>query len=374
MSIKISCLLAIIALYACSTSLQSSQSAQKLKKTPTNIIFLIGDGMGLSHISAANYSSKKTLAIDQFSTVGLQKTSCKDKLITDSAASAAAMARGIKANYNTFGSDLNDRAPKSILEEAEALGMATGITVTSSLTHATPAAFVTYQESRSLNEGIAADYLDLDVDYLVGGGKKFFDRRQNDDRDLLHELKAKNYQVRSYLDLDIDALNIDSEKNFVYFTADSEPLSHMAGREYFVPACSIGLSYLDRKTKSGFFYLIESSQIDWAGHANEARMVIDELLEFDKVIKNVIDFARKDGNTLVILTADHETGGLAIIGENKKHHLDIAFSTKQHTATMVPIFAFGPGSEQFAGVYENTEIFHKLMKLMHGAIEPSQKS
>lgn len=332
--------------------------------TPKNIILLIGDGMGLSQISAALYASRKSLAFEDFSYVGLQKTHCKDKLITDSAGSAKVMARGIKANYNAFGTDDSQRAPKSILEIAEDMKWSTGITVTSSLTHATPAAFVTYQEYRSMNEGIASDFLNLEIDYLVGGGKKYFDRRENDTRNLLEELKAKNYQVKSYLDIELNELGINRRKNLAYFTADSEPLSHMAGRDYFVDACNIGVKHLNNRSTKGFFYLIEAAQIDWGGHANEAKMVLDEMTEFNSVIQNMLFFTKKDGETLVIVTADHETGGLSIIGEKDKHELDIAFSTKQHTATMVPVFSFGPGARIFTGVYDNTEIYTKIRSLM----------
>ncbi|NND07559.1 MAG: alkaline phosphatase [Saprospiraceae bacterium] len=353
----------LIFLLSCST-VRTGQITNTLPDLPNNIILLIGDGMGLSQISAALYSSRKNLALEEFTYVGLQKTHCKDELITDSAASATAISRGVKANYNAFGSDHIRRAPQSLIEIAEEMNMPTGITVTSSLTHATPAAFVTYQEFRSMNEGIASDYLNLDIDFLVGGGKKYFDRRQNDTRNLIEELEERNYQVNTYLDIELRELGISPKKNLAYFTADSEPLSHMAGRDYFIDACNIGVKYLNNKSNQGFFYLIESSQIDWGGHANEVKMVLDEIAEFNTVIHNMLTFAKKDGKTLLIVTADHETGGLSIIGEKEKHKLDIAFSTKQHTATMVPVFAYGPGANMFSGVYDNTEIYSKIRRLL----------
>ncbi len=358
---KIPTLFLVLFLVGCSQTQRTTlpEVARPSDTLPKNVILMIGDGMGLSQVTAAIYSARNKLAFESFTTTGLQKTHCKDELITDSAAGAAAMARGIKANYNSFGTTENSRAPKSILERAEEKGLATGITVTSSLTHATPAAFITYQLFRSMYEEIAGDFLNLEVDYMVGGGKKFFDRRV-DDRDLLQEFKNKGYKVMTYLEQEFEDVIVPTDKNFLYFAADGEPLTHMAGRSYFVPACTRGVNYLSRKSPKGFFYLVESSQIDWGCHANEAQVTIDEVLEFSEAIEQMLAFAERDGETLVIVTADHETGGLAINGEEKKRELDIAFTTKTHTASMVPVYAYGPGEKFFTGVYDNTEIFAKI--------------
>lgn len=318
--------------------------------------------MGLSQISGAMYASRKGLQLERFHTIGLQKTSCKDHLVTDSAAAAAAMARGIKADKNTFGTNDKSKAPPSILEQMKAHGAAVGMVVTCSVTHATPAAFVTYTEQRSMYEEIATDYMNVDIDYLVGGGKEYFDRRSNDDRNLIEELKKKDVIVKSYLDGEISDINITPQRRFVYFTADSEPLSHSAGRTYFQTACERGLVYLSRKSGKGFFMMIEGSQIDWAGHANEADWMMQEVLDFDKVIARVLEFAEQDGNTLVLVTADHETGGLTLTSEDYEN-IDYSFSTGGHTALHVPVFGFGPSGEKFVGIYDNTEIARRLFSI-----------
>jgi len=110
--------------------------------------------------------------------------------------------------------------------------------------------------------------------------------------------------------------------------------------------------------------MIEGSQIDWGGHANDSKYIISEMLEFDGVIRQALDFAKRDGNTLVLVTADHETGGYSILKDSKMGDLKTAFTTDYHTATMIPVFAYGPGAETFSGIYENTEIYYKLRKLM----------
>jgi alkaline phosphatase len=108
--------------------------------------------------------------------------------------------------------------------------------------------------------------------------------------------------------------------------------------------------------------MVEGSQIDWGGHDNDAKRIMAEMIDFDKAIGIALEFAKRDGNTLVIVTADHETGGMAL-DKNKNDHwdFDIKFSYKDHTGVMVPVFAFGPGSENFMGIYENTAIFYKML-------------
>ena len=116
-------------------------------------------------------------------------------------------------------------------------------------------------------------------------------------------------------------------------------------------------------TEKPFFMMVEGSQIDWGGHANEMDYVLTEFVEFDKTIKAVLEFAKADGNTLVIVTADHETGGLTLDGGNiSKGKVRGSFSTEGHSAAMVPVFSYGPGSEMFSGIYENTAIFDKMLK------------
>ncbi|MBK8502314.1 MAG: alkaline phosphatase [Saprospiraceae bacterium] len=352
-------------IFACSSPAGMNQNAlHNAPKPPKNVILMIGDGMGLSQITGTMYNSRRGLQMERFKTIGLQKTDCKDDLVTDSAAAAAALARGIKADKNTFGSSEKEKAPPSILEQMHDLGWATGMVVTCSMTHATPAAFVSYQPQRSMYEEIATDFLKVDVDYLVGGGRQYFDRRSVDDRDLIQELTNQDVVVKSYLDGEIIDLNISPQKRFMYFSADSEPISHLAGRTCFPDACERGIAYLQKRSPKGFFLMIEGSQIDWGGHANVAEMVMDELEEFDMVIGKILDFAARDKETLVIVTADHETGGFAIVRQDKKGKPVVAFVSKDHTGTMIPVFAYGPGSDKFAGIYPNSDIPQKIQQIL----------
>lgn len=136
----------------------------------------------------------------------------------------------------------------------------------------------------------------------------------------------------------------------------------LKGRGDMLPEASGKAIEILKRNKKGFFLMIEGSQIDWAGHGNYADTLIDETLDFDRAVGMVLDFAKKDGHTLVVITADHETGGVTIVdGDRQTHRVKLNFSTKDHTAVMVPVYAYGPGSEKFSGIYDNTEIFHKIL-------------
>ncbi len=331
---------------------------------PKNIILLIGDGMGLSQISAGIYNTNKPLHFEQFPIIGFQKTFSRDNLITDSAASATAMACGIKTNNSSIGMDENEMPVTSILEEAENQGLATGLIATSSIVHATPASFIAHRSSRNLYEEIAEDFLKTEIDLFIGGGKQFFDRRKNDDRNLINELRQRNYDVYDYFQHEIYQVKPNPDKNLAYFTADNQPVSAFQGRDYLPYVSEIALEHLPKRSKKGFFLMIEGSQIDWSGHANQSAPLLAELVDFNRAIEKAMDFARKDKETLVIVTADHETGGFAINPGSKKKNLNIAFTTNGHTATMVPVFAYGPQAELFEGIYDNTEIYSKMKEAL----------
>jgi alkaline phosphatase len=328
---------------------------------PKNIIFMVGDGMGLTQITAGMYMNGNKLNLEQFKYIGLHKSYASDNLVTDSAAGATAFSIGKKTYNGAIGVDKKGKPSLTVLEEAELGGMATGLVVTSSITHATPASFYAHQKGREMVEEIAADLLKVDVDFFVGGGKKNFDRRK-DEQNLVEALAKKGYAISTYFDKDFNELLIDPTKNFGYFTADAEPLMVSQGRDYLVPACRAALDYLSKQPEEGFFLLVEGSQIDWGGHANDSKYITSEMIDFDNAIGAVLDFAKQDGETLVIVTADHETGGYAINPTSTMDSIVAAFTTKDHTAALIPVFAWGPGEELFSGIYENTSIYDKMRR------------
>jgi len=331
------------------------------KRNAKNIILLIGDGMGVSHIYAAITANHGHLNIEKCKNTGFIKTYSASHYITDSGASATAMSTGKKTYNGACGVNADSLPEETILEIAEEHGLSTGLVATSSITHATPAAFIAHQKWRSMYEEIAADFLKTDIDVFIGGGRDHFIKR-NDGVDLVLKLKEKGYKVLFEMD---SVIKVDSGK-LAGLVADMHLPPYRdrkkIRREDMLPDATQSAINILSKNENGFFLMIEGSQIDWAGHANKTEYVIAEMLDFDRAVGKALDFAEKEGNTLVIITADHETGGMGINDGNfSEGTVNAGYTTKSHTGVMVPVFAYGPGSEEFRGIYENTDIFYKMM-------------
>jgi alkaline phosphatase len=333
------------------------QAKQCQSKKVKNVILMIGDGMGLAQLYAAYTVNFEKLNIFQLPYTGISLTSSADRYITDSAAGATAISTGEKTDNRKIAIDTAGKPLKTILEIAEEHGVSTGIVVTCSVTHATPAAFIAHSYDRNMHEQIALDFMKTDIDVFIGGGCKYFIDR-TDKRNLVSELRRKNYQVM----FSLDSMNYISSGKLAVLVPDSEiPAIKDKRGDMLYNASNTALRIL-QKNQAGFFLMIEGSQIDWGGHDNDIKRVTGEVLDFDKAVGLALDFARKDSNTLLIVTADHETGGLSLTGGNLKKGLLVPnFSIKDHSAIPVPVFAYGPGAEEFSGCYENTEIFKKIM-------------
>jgi alkaline phosphatase len=333
------------------------------EKKARNIILMIGDGMGISQISAGYYSNGFKLNLLQCSHVGFSKTHSIDDLITDSAAAATAMATGVKTKNETVGMDAMGSPVTSILEEAARKGFQTGIVATASITHATPASFYAHQINRKMMEEIAYDLTNANLDFFVGGGKQYFVQRR-DSTNLLHKLTEKGYVITDFKAQNFRDVQIDPQKKFGYLSADSEPEPYSKSSVYLADASRAALNHLAGRSSQGFFLVIEGSQIDWAGHANDFQYLLSELMEFDSVAGQMLDFAKANSETLVIIAGDHETGGLAINPGSTPEKLMVEFTTDGHTGVMIPVFAFGPGAEFFSGIYDNTEIHSKMKRAL----------
>ena len=334
-----------------------SQNADRDFKYP-NIILLIGDGNGLSQISAGNYVMGNQTAFDRFEFVGLIKVHADEvSILTDSAAAGTAIACGKKTKSGMLGMDAEKNELTSILEILKGKGYQTGLIATSTIVHATPAAFYAKVEARSEYELIASQLMSSSVDFFVGGGEKYFIERE-DGKNLIKEFKQ--FEFVDNLD---DFRSSQSEK-IGYLTHENNPPSLLEGR---TPTLGESLSVLLEKFDSNkpFFAMVEGSQIDWAGHDNDIEFLISEFKEFNQAIDISLDFAENNPSTLVIATADHETGGLSVNNGNLENNTIIdAWGTGGHTATFVPVFSFGYDAIEFSGLYENTEIFHKLKNIV----------
>lgn len=349
---------------ATNASLGQKRAADSPPARPRNIILMIGDGMGLTQIYAGMTANHGWLNLEKCRHIGLSKTNSARQYITDSAAGATALATGQKTYNGAVGVDTLGRAVPTILEIAERNGLATGLVATTYITDATPASFIAHQPQREMGEEIAADFLKTDVDLFIGAGIEHFKNRK-DGRNLVAELRQKNYQVS----FNIDSISNIQRGKIAGFVSDDR--WEQRG-DQLLKATKTAINILKQNSK-GFFLMVEGSQIDDGGHANNTNRVIEEMLDFDKVIGEVLSFAEKDGNTLVIITADHETGGLTIVdGSLKTGRVEGRYSTKGHTSVMVPVFAFGPGADSFMGIYHNNAIFFKMMDA-YGFAEKGRK-
>lgn len=351
------------AVIATGDSARAALPVHEAGAVPRNVVLMIGDGMGVTQLSAGIYSNGNYLALERMPYVGLHKSYASDALVTDSAAGATAFSCGEKTYNGAIGVGPDKSPCPTLLESAEAAGMPTGLVATSTITHATPAAFYAHAENRQYHELIATQLAASGVDLFVGGGQKYFDQREEDERDLVAAMRTRGRAVGSYFDGPFAEFAPDPSATAGFFTARDEPVPTAQGRDYLVPATRLALDYLDARdtAAAGFFLMVEGSQIDWGGHANDSEYIISELLDFGEAVDAVLDFAAADGETLVVVTADHETGGYAIQRGSSMGDIVGAFTSDYHTADLIPVFAYGPGAERFAGIYENTAIYDKLL-------------
>ena len=333
-----------------------------------NVILLIGDGMGLSQVSTVFFFKDQNNFI-RFPNVGLITTSSATDKITDSAAGATAFSCGKKSYNGAIGVDTEKVDILNITEKVSRKDIATGIISTSSITHATPACFYAHAESRRMEEEIAEQLVHSEIDFFAGGGMKFFNDR-SDGKNLLEVLKQNGFELYKRITSPI----VNNNTKPAYLLSEKGLDSKLEGREDFLSkASSLAIEHLS-KNENGFFLMIEASQVDWEGHSANVEGTIEEMKDFDDAIGVVMDFAEKNGETLVVVTADHETGGFAlqpekIDGKYDYNTIEGSFyegtaddEYAAHTATLVPVFSYGPNSDLFNGIYDNTEIFHKMLK------------
>jgi len=324
-----------------------------------NVILMIGDGMGLNHMYAAYTVSKDSLAIERCQYVGLAKTHAANGYNSDSAAAGTAIACGEKTNNGMVGVRPDGSHLKSMLEYAADNGLSTGMVVTCELTHATPASFVAHVKSRSENENIAMDLMRSKINVAIGGGRKYFEKR-SDGQNLTDSMKSKGFRIAYTM----DEVKATHEGNLLALLADVSLETYPARGEMLPEAVNTSINLLNQN-KKGFFLMVEGSQIDWAAHDNSQEKVVNETLDFDRAVKVAFDFAKRDGNTLVIVTADHETGSMGILNGNlQTGDLNATFSSKGHTGVPVPVYSFGPGAEKFTGIFDNTEFLPKVLSLL----------
>lgn len=327
---------------------------------PKNVILMIGDGMGIAQVTLARLSlpeGRVGLYMDSLPETALVKTFSANSTVTDSAAAATALATGFKTNNGMVGVLPDGTVVRNIREAAAELGKATGLVTTTTITHATPAGFGAHVAKRGDEADIAPQYIERKIEVLLGGGRQVFipksvaGSKRKDERDLIAEAKAIGYSVVGTRD---EFLAVRQGKVLGLFQMGAMTTNPPEPSLAEMTAKAIDLLSQD---KDGFFLMVEGGQIDWACHANDVQGTIKQTLDFDEAVGKALEFARSKKDTLLIVTADHETGGLSIQGsEEGGKQFKPVFCTGGHTGVYVPLFAYGPGATQFSGLLDNTDI------------------
>ncbi len=339
--------------------------AQVTSEKPLNVILMIGDGMGISQLSSTYYfkeDMEEEPAFSRFKYIGLARTSAGSDPVTQSPAAATAMSTGYKTYNTAVGVDMDTIVRENIVEFLSKKGYMTGVIATSPITDATPAGFYAHQPDRYMQREIAMDLVKSEIDFFAGGGVKYFMDTTGVD------LFAENGIQVEFTRLKKIKKPQPGDRYGFLLAADRMPAMFEGRKDFLSKSSSIAINFLSTGDH-GYFLMIEGSQIDWAGHGNQVEYMITEMNDFEQTVKSVMDYAEADGNTLVIVTADHETGGFTLGAAGANGYdadysvISPTFASTNHSAALVPVLAYGPGAENFIGIYENTEIFHKLVSL-----------
>ncbi len=338
-----------------------------------NIIFMIGDGMGPAQITAlAIMQDYEPLNMERARYTGLHKTYSANNRVTDSAAAGTAMASGEKTCNGHVGIDTLGRLLESSLMSAQRSGKATGLVVTVEPMAATPAAFYAHIDDRWDYDSIAMDMLRSGIDVIAGTGAGALRKvtRPYGEVDVIAGLQAAGYTFASDMESfmavgQTPAAMLYEQNELPYTFADS-----LGVRGDYLPcATAKALELLERSGKNGFFLMVEGSLIDYGGHDNDIAAVLGEIRDFDNAVKVAFDYADTHPGTLVVVTGDHETGGLTIVSPEEDftkgaEGVEYRFSTGDHSGTLIPVYAYGTGAENFTGVMDNTDLAKKMKALL----------
>ena len=326
-----------------------------------NVIFLIGDGMGLEQVSCAWVLNHGKLNLDNMPVVGLSRTSSLSDLITDSAAGGTALTAGQKTANSHVGMTPDGEPIYSMLDKARECGKKTGVVVTCHLADATPCDFCCHSDDRYKYDEVIAGYADCGMDFIAGGGRDYFRKNRKDGRDIEDEMARKGYAVAhdevELMAAGLPVLALLSDDNLPPALERGDLFRHMVAK---------GLSELSAQSgDKGFVMMIEGSSIDDWQHENRIDMAMEEILDFDRTLGDVLQWAAADGHTLVVVTADHATGALTLQdGDIAEGRIGVAFANDSHNGIAVPFYAWGPGSDQFGGIMENAELGALIMSFV----------
>lgn len=341
--------------------LNEPPAVQSIKKAK-NVIIIIGDGMGTAQVYASIVAQKDASNFLRFPYSGFSRTYSHNKYTTDSGAGGTAIVTGHKTDNRHIGV-LPDGTPvPSFLSLLHDRGLSTGFVVTSSVLDATPASTYAHAPDRKMFDTISLHMSQCGFDVMIGGGlSNFRPENRRDGLSPLDTLRKRGYEITYSL----EEMKQSKSNKLVTFFCENYYGPVAPGRDPVLTEGTKKALEILTKNPKGFAMMIEGSQIDWGCHNNDAAYMEAELADFEKMLKIVLDFAEKDGNTLVVVTADHETGGLVLTGGDIANGKNTCkYITDGHSGVMVPVFAFGPGAETFSGIQQNIDLLPKVFKAM----------
>lgn len=326
---------------------------------PRNVILVIGDGMGVGQVSAASamlHGPLGGLVLESAPVTGLMSTYASNLLVTDSAASATALATGFKAPKKALSILADGRVPVTIFEAAQARGLSTGFVTTSGLVDATPAGFTAHETKREHYPEILEDMLASGAELLIGGDWGNHRKSLNDSefQEMLGRIDSFGEDAGYTVVRNLSELNASEGPVLAVF-----PPRAKTGNAHGPPLDELATFAVNRlaENEKGFVFLLELEVTDDVGHQNSIAGVVEGVRELDGALAKLLAWAEPRGDTLIVVTADHDTGGLGIVdGEYSDGVAEVRWATDMHTAQWVPLFAFGPGAEHFNGVIDNTDM------------------
>lgn len=344
------------------TAYQPTYKSDQNQKQVKNVILLIPDGVTLPQYYAAFTANKGQLNIFKMKSTGLSNTNSYNAYITDSAPGSNAFATGIKTKNNFVGVDAHNDYLVQIPEIIAKKKMVSGLITTGDITDATPADFYAHSNDRDDSEKAISDFIDSNVKYLIGGKTDGITAKNQE------KLKEKNILWSQNL----KDVNLSNQRHIITDGLANKNIADGRGN-WLSEAFDKTITELN-KNKDGFFLMVEASRTDINAHAKDFPKMVQELLDFDEVVGKALKFADDNGETLVVVVGDHETGALTLVDGNIKEGWVLGnYVSNDHTAIPASLFAYGPRSSQFIGFYENTEVFHKILNAWGLKFDPVLK-
>ena len=401
-SLKLLGSLPLLAFGASHVRASEHTTARANAQRPKNIVLISADGMGICQWQAGMIAAKGKLNLNRMQIAGLVTTNPADVFCGDAPSHSTALATGFNSKKGAVSVDLDNKPIKNITELVKEKGMAAGIVSANSLVEGSIVPFVGHAPNRMALEPLTAGFVDGDIDVFIGAGSDFFTKsvlsgfgpgggggqggqrsgaqgtsggqggpgaamqfgERKDNRNLINELKNKGWQVCNSID------EIKQVKNgkLAGFTGEQSNPNIQQGRGDMFPASvEAALNILQNNAK-GFFLMVGDMYVDRASHNGRIELLCDETIDLDRAVGKTLDFAEKDGNTLVLVVGSPEASGMSLVDGNiAEGKVEAKWSMPgmaNHSGTQVPMFAYGPGAEEFTGVWANTELFTKMRKLL----------